>query len=312
MARKEKNTDHNNTLDHKNTQWHMALPSAIKLELMEYRQILNYQPEYLLNTKALQIDLLIIKKEKNTIIENEIGRIFRCHNIIEYKSPHDSEGVNEYFKTYAYASLYKIGERSSSYNPEDITITMIRSGKPYKLFKWFGKHGCTIRERFDGVYYIENAGFFETQVIVGKELNDGNHIWLKSLTDRMDREQAKELIKQSGKLLNRPESDDVESVLYVVSKANRKVFEEIKKEDDNMYSALVELMQPEIDEATEKARNEAWDEASAKKTVEAVDNAMKKLHMSFEEACVFMDITPAQYETYVQVVKTLEEKRQRR
>lgn len=73
-----------------------------------------------------------------------------------------------------------------------------------------------------------------------------------------------------------------------------------------MYSALVELMQPEIDEATKKAREkawdeawgEAWDEASAKKTIEAIENAINKLHMSEEEACDFMDITIEQYREY--------------
>ena len=74
-----------------------------------------------------------------------------------------------------------------------------------------------------------------------------------------------------------------------------------------MYSALVELMQPEIDEATkkawDKAWDEAWDEASAKKTIEAIENAMKKLHMSEKEACAFMDTTAEQYETYKMLVK---------
>lgn len=62
-----------------------------------------------------------------------------------------------------------------------------------------------------------------------------------------------------------------------------------------MYSALVELMQPEIDEASNAAE--------AKKTVEAVDNAIKKLNMSKAAACDFMDITPAQYDTFRLVMK---------
>lgn len=43
-------------------------------------------------------------------------------------------------------------------------------------------------------------------------------------------------------LLDRPEAVYVESVLQIASKANRKLFNELKKEDKNMYSALVELM----------------------------------------------------------------------
>lgn len=73
--------DDNNNLDYKNTQWHIALPSAIKLELIEYRQILKYQPEYWLNTKALQIDLLIIKKENNTIIKNVSGKALKMKSM---------------------------------------------------------------------------------------------------------------------------------------------------------------------------------------------------------------------------------------
>ncbi len=307
MPDKTKHTQNSHDIHDRKTQWHMAVTPAIRLELMEYQDILEYIPERLLNTKALQIDLLVIKKDSSTVMENEIGKIFKRDNVIEYKSPHDSEGVDEYFKTYAYASLYKAGMGSTACSPEDITITMIRSGKPHKLFRWLEGHGCTVRKRYDGVYYIEGAGFFATQIIVARELDGKNHIWLKSLTDRMDREQAEQLIEQSGRLLDRPESEYVEAVLQIVSKANRKVFEELKKEDENMYSALVELMQPEIDEATkkawDKAWDEAWDEASAKKTIEAIENAMKKLHMSEKEACAFMDTTAEQYETYKMLVK---------
>ena len=160
----------------------------------------------------------------------------------------------------------------------------------------------------------------DTQVIVAKELNERSHIWLKSLTDRMGKEQARLLIDQSRKLLGEPESDYVESVLQIVSKANREIFDELKKEDEDMYSALVELMQPEIDEATKKAWDKAWDQAwdeasseiTAKKTVEAVDNAMKKLHMSKEEACAFMDITPEQYDAYKLMIKNADCREQKK
>ncbi len=114
--------------------------------------------------------------------------------------------------------------------------------------------------------------------------------------------------------MDRPEAVYVESVLQIASKTNRKLFNELKKEDKNMYSALVELMQPEIDEAVNKAVSEAvskavreavqktkketWNEASAQKAVEAINNAMMKLGMSKEKACAFMDTTPEQYDEY--------------
>ena len=44
------------------TQWHPAFVSAMKLELIEDADYLDYTTEYNLNTKPLEIDLLIVKK----------------------------------------------------------------------------------------------------------------------------------------------------------------------------------------------------------------------------------------------------------
>ncbi len=44
-----------------------------------------------------------------------------------------------------------------------------------------------------------------------------------------------------------------------------------------MYSALVELMQPEIDEAVQKARDEASSVTEAREKVVAVNNAINCL-----------------------------------
>lgn len=137
MSNETKTTGRSHTLEDRKTQWHMAVTPAMKLEFMEYSHILDYDTGYLLNTNALEIDLLIIKKSDDTVIENEIGRIFRRHNIVEYKSPHDSVGINTYFKVNAYASLYKMGEGKITYEPEDITITMIRQRNPASFLNGF-------------------------------------------------------------------------------------------------------------------------------------------------------------------------------
>lgn len=310
MSKESKTTERGHDLDDRKTQWHMAVTPAMKLEFMEYNQILEYDTGYLMNTNALEIDLLIIKKADDTVIENEIGRIFQRHNIIEYKSPHDREGINTYFKVNAYASLYKMGEGSCAYEPEDITVTMIRQGKPHKLFKWFLRHGCIVDNVYNGVYYIRNAGFFQTQVIVSRELDKMNHIWLRSLTDTMDRQQAENLISKSKELMDKPEAGYVDAVLQIVSKANRKVFNEIKREEQEMYQAFVDLMQPEIDEAVNKrldaavsqAVSEAVSQAISETEVRAIENAMKKLNLSKEDACGLMDVTPEEYDSYKKIL----------
>lgn len=56
-------------------QWHPGFVAAVDLELRESRDDLWFEKEYNLNTKPLEIDLLVIKKNRDAHIENEIGRI---------------------------------------------------------------------------------------------------------------------------------------------------------------------------------------------------------------------------------------------
>ena len=43
-------------------QWHPAFCSAVRLELSKDKNVLEYQNEYNLNSKPLQVDLLVIHK----------------------------------------------------------------------------------------------------------------------------------------------------------------------------------------------------------------------------------------------------------
>lgn len=88
-------------------QWHPGFIAAMNLELTQNKKDLFFEKEYNLNTKPLEIDLLIIKKEAMTEIASEIGKIFRGHNILEYKSPEDHLDIDAFYKTTAYACLYK-------------------------------------------------------------------------------------------------------------------------------------------------------------------------------------------------------------
>ncbi len=77
-------------------QWHPGFVAAMNLEFARNRQGLIFEKEYNLNTKPLEIDLLVIKKEVPVRIENEIGILFRGHNIMEYKSPDDALDIDAF------------------------------------------------------------------------------------------------------------------------------------------------------------------------------------------------------------------------
>lgn len=149
------------------TQWHPGFVAAMGLELREYREDLIFEREYNLNTKPLEIDLLVIKKEPSVHISDDIGSFFRGHNILEYKSLEDHLDIDTFCKTLAYAYLYKsYGKTLDEIKMDDITISIIREARPIGLFRYFKEHGHPMTGRHNSIYYIDGPFPFQTQVIV--------------------------------------------------------------------------------------------------------------------------------------------------
>lgn len=227
-------------------QWHPGFVAAMNLELAKNRDDLVFVKEYNLNTKPLEIDLLVIKKEANTFIDNEIGIIFKGHNILEYKSPDDHLDIDTFYKAGAYASLYKAyGETVDSIKADDITVTLVRDTKPIGLFKYFEEHDYLVSNPYNGIYYVEGAVLFSTQIIVTKELEQSSHIWLRALSDRMEKQDITKLLESINCLTQKNDKELADSVLEVSVQANKQVIEELIG-DDSMSQALMEIMEPQL------------------------------------------------------------------
>ena len=271
-------------------QWHPGFVAAMDLELSANRGDLVYEKEYNLNTKPLEIDLLVIKKESHVQISNEIGRIFRGHNIMEYKSPDDHLDVDTFYKAGAYASLYKsYGKTVDERKAEDITVSMVREVRPRGLFKYFKEHGIEIGNPYHGIYYVLDGVLFPTQIIVTGELDGQNHTWLKALSDKLKKEEMKNLLDRIDALTGSFERGLADAVLEVSVRANQEIAEELKG-DEHMCQALLEIMEPEInkiaEEEAKKAAKEAAKEAEKEAAKEATETAIRMVkagRLSVEE-----------------------------
>ena len=54
------------------------------MSFRKYREALHIEREYPLTKEPPRMDFLVIKKEKDTVIDNAVGRMFRKHNVIDY------------------------------------------------------------------------------------------------------------------------------------------------------------------------------------------------------------------------------------
>ena len=149
-------------------------------------------------------------------------------------------------KSGAYAGLYKsYGERVDAIRADDVTVSLVREARPDGLFAYFREHGYVTSNPYRGIYYIEGNVLFPTQIIVTKELDEISHIWLGSLSERMEKEKMVRLIESAEKLTGKAEREFADSVLEVSIGANKQVIEELMG-DGKMCQALLEIMEPHL------------------------------------------------------------------
>lgn len=230
-----------------NIQWHPAFIAAMNLEMAESRDSLRFERECNLNVKPLAIDLLITKTQTDISISNEIGRIFRGHNIIEYKDPEDSLNIDVFFKTEGYACLYKsYGRTVDAIAESDITMTLIRETKPAGLFNYFKEHGYQVSNPCRGIYYITGNVLFPAQIVVTIELRPELHVWLRALSGRLDKQDMQNLLEHTRQLTGKLDREYADAVLEVAFRANIQIIKELMG-DVRMSEELLEIVKPIIE-----------------------------------------------------------------
>jgi hypothetical protein len=176
--------------------WHESFFEGLKLVLYPYKDVLTFENEHQLSKEALKIDVLVVKKEKGVIIEKDIGRIFKGHNLFEFKSEKDSLSIRDYNKVIGYANLY------SSFLDvplSDITVSFALTVFPRELVKYLETEmNQTVQKSGDGIYYVEGEKF-PVQILESKELSHEN-LFLRNLRSNLSVADVTETLKAYDEL----------------------------------------------------------------------------------------------------------------
>ena len=232
-------------------QWHPAFGAALRITFQDEMQYLEMHEEYLLSKKPLQMDVLIIKKLQDVQIKKTIGRIFRKHNIIEYKSPDDSLSVNDFYKVYGYACIYQSNtDRIKEIDPEDMTLTFVCSHYPREFLKHLERvRGMCTEYQGGGIYYLKGDPI-PMQLLIAPWMSDEENYWIQSMrTDLRAGEEIRKLMREYEK---HRKSKDYTAVMNLITRANWEQMEVEKK----MCDALNELFAEELKEADSRGRTE--------------------------------------------------------
>ena len=180
--------------DKQRNDWHSAFRQAIKVELLEYEKFLEFLEEYSLTTEPLRIDCIIVKKPKDLVIEKNFARFFKEINIIEYKSPGDFLSIKDFYKVYAYTSLYSFLEKGAI---TEKTITFVVSRTPKKLFKYLrGIRKYSVEKTSIGIYNVI-GDYYPIQVINTSKVSENENLLLKCLTSNLKSPLLNSLLTES-------------------------------------------------------------------------------------------------------------------
>ena len=178
-------------------------------------------------------------------------RIFRTHNIFEYKGPGDSLSLNDFYKAYGYTCFYQSDtEHVGEISPEELTITFVCNRYPKKMINHLtGHRGFVVSREGAGIYYL-NGDEFPIQLLVTKELSKEENLWLRSLrTDIKSEEEINNLVRHYDR---KKDSKLYQAAMDAITRANWVKMEEVKV----MCEALRELFADELEEAVEEATGE--------------------------------------------------------
>jgi len=168
------------------TPYHGAAVNVIFYRLHEYEENGDVAiiDEHRLSKEPLRIDIIVVKKNREIELKPVWAKIFRGHNIIEYKSPVDNPPTLAVFdKLIGYARIYAAQEEVKI---SDITATIICANPPEKLFKILeDEFDYEILQKDDGIYYImERGGAVEKRLAI-QVVAQKSELLLQALDNRL-------------------------------------------------------------------------------------------------------------------------------
>jgi hypothetical protein len=197
------------------------------LELLPYADVLDFDIEHPLTREPLRVDVIIIKKKKDVVIDRNIAAIFKGRNIVEYKSPEDSLTIADFHQVMAYAHLYCTPPEKG--DMRDLTVTFVTTREPRELKEYLREvYGYTLTEEWGGITIV-TGDVLPMQIIERKRLDAGEAVWLGSLGGDLSGEVIRGVLEEARKVRR---GAPIGAYLYMVLMANAVRAREVLKMSD--------------------------------------------------------------------------------
>ena len=258
--------------------WHPAFVEAIQMELDEYRDSLEFFPEYQLTSEPLRIDCVVIKKIRDVQIKKNIATMFREVNLIEYKSPDDYTSVEDFYKVYAYACLYASLEEVPV---TSLTVSFIGSRKPRELFSHLkNTRGYKVEESSHGIYTV-TGDILPIQIIDSRRLSADENLWLRDLCHGLDAHEMAAFFEEASR---QGKAARIGTYLDVITRANTKnIKEELRMRKSQL--SFIEVLE-------EIGANVEWEARGKEKETISIAKKMVSSGFPLETVASITELDP--------------------
>ena len=243
--------------------WHPAFVEALQLELEEYRDSLEFHPEYQLTSEPLRIDCVVIKKPPDLVIKKNIATIFREVNLLEYKSPYDYISVADFYKVYGYACLYASFEKVPV---TGMTISFVESRYPRELLGHLQEiRRYKVEELNSGIYTVK-GDILPIQIIDSRKLSAEENLWLRDLDNKLEAWEAERLLLEARR---KGKAARILAYIDAIGRANYGAIKEAMKMSNAVIS-FDELL--EITGANDRAEARGLAKGAERKALAIAEN----------------------------------------
>ena len=275
--------------------WHAGFEVLLRIEAHKFGDRVQIRTEHLLGAEPPRADFVVLIDEDGLLSNKAIFRIFRKHNICEYKNPHDALNERVIRKGCGYLNFYiGMAEHEGDVPSGQVTLSIFRARKPEKLFQEMVEKGQLKEDATKGIYHVKGIIDLPFQIVITSELKGPEYAAYRALTDHASETDVEQVIREGSWETDSAMQEHYRIFLDFVARKNPDVIERIRR-DKAMAAVWMDIFKDEIDERVNTGKQDT--------TVEHIRNLMKNTQWSAERAMEALNIPQNQRANYAGLVR---------
>ena len=293
--------------------WHREFERIIRGDARPYGKDVDIRIEEELGIDPPRVDYLILDDKKRLMAHTKaIYRIFRQHNVVEYKNPNDSLNMRVISKIIGYGNFYiGLAKHEGDRPRNEVTLSLYRDKANKELFDEMIKNGTLVKTDIPGIYNVQKLTELPFQIVIGSELEGDEHAEFRLLTDHAKENDVRIVAEKLENSTDTQVQEDGKKLFEFIESRTpgitRTVLNKLDEKEgghEKLASILMDVLKPEIDVVVKDAVDTAVDNTTRTNLFIYVQNGTMTLTNAATNAGLTVDQFQTQMNEYVKSHKS--------